>query len=504
MDVLLDMRDIEKSYGSVPVLKKVNFTLRRGEVHALVGENGAGKSTLIKILMGIEPKNGGAVLLDGQELRLTSPHEAAQHGIAAIFQELSLVPTLSVAENVFLCKEPTRGMLTDRKRMREETRRILDRYGIDLDPDEKIGNLSMARRQIAEAVKAIAITPKLLIMDEPTSTLSKAEADALFQIIDQLRTEGTSIIYISHRMDEIFRLADRITVLRDGLSVLTDEIANLDFDKVVTAMVGREISHNDYSSRRRHDFSGEPVVLDVRNLGDGKRFSGINFQLHRGEILGFAGLVGSGRTELMHLLFGIERFRSGQVLLDGAELKNLTVDRAIARGIAMVPESRQLQGIVAIHSIEDNIALAVLDRISDHGVENRKKKSELARRFIGELRIKTESERKKLNQLSGGNQQKVVIAKWLATEPKVLILDEPTAGIDVQAKDEVHRLMRRLVEQGISIILVSSEMPELLNNSDRIVVMNDYRIIAEYQEATQEEIMGTIMRDKANRRKEVG
>ena len=483
------MRDIEKSYGSVPVLKKVNFTLRRGEVHALVGENGAGKSTLIKILMGIEPKNGGTVVLEGRELKLSSPHDAAQNGIAAIFQELSLVPTLTVAENVFLCKE---------------TQRILDRYGIDLNPDEKVAKLSMARRQIAEAVKAIAITPKLLVMDEPTSTLSKAEADALFQIIGQLREEGTSIIYISHRMDEIFRLADRITVLRDGVSVLTDEIANLDFDKVVTAMVGREISHDDYAARRHRDFSDAPVVLDVRGLGDGKRFSDVSFRLRRGEILGFAGLVGSGRTELMQLLFGIERFKTGQVLLEGEELKSLTVDRAIARGIAMVPESRQLQGIVAIHSIEDNIALAVLDRISDHGVENRKKKSALARRFIDELRIKTESERKKLSQLSGGNQQKVVIAKWLTAEPKVLILDEPTAGIDVQAKDEVHHLIRSLSEQGISILLVSSEMPELLNNSDRIVVMNDFRIIAEYQEATQEEIMSTIMRDKANRRKEVG
>ena len=499
------MRDIEKSYGSVPVLKKVNFTLRRGEVHALVGENGAGKSTLIKILMGIVPKNGGTVVLDGRELKLSSPHEAAQNGIAAIFQELSLVPTLTVAENVFLCKEPTRGgLLTDRRRMREETQRILDRYGIDLNPDEKVAKLSMARRQIAEAVKAIAITPKLLVMDEPTSTLSKAEADALFQIIGRLREEGTSIIYISHRMDEIFRLADRITVLRDGVSVLTDEIANLDFDKVVTAMVGREISHDDYAARRHRDFSDAPVVLDVRGLGDGKRFSDVSFRLRRGEILGFAGLVGSGRTELMQLLFGIERFKTGQVLLEGEELKNLTVNRAIARGIAMVPESRQLQGIVAIHSIEDNIALAVLDRISDHGVENRKKKSALARRFIDELRIKTESEHKKLSQLSGGNQQKVVIAKWLAAEPKVLILDEPTAGIDVQAKDEVHHLIRSLSEQGISILLVSSEMPELLNNSDRIVVMNDFRIIAEYQEATQEEIMSTIMRDKANRRKEVG
>lgn len=503
--VLLEMREIEKSYGSISVLKKVNFTLRRGEVHALVGENGAGKSTLIKILMGIVPQNGGSIFLDGKEVEIKSPHEAAANGIAAVFQELSQVPTLTVAENVFLGKELLQGRLkTDRRKMMLETQRILDEYGISLNPGERVGNLSMARRQIAEIVKAIAIAPKILIMDEPTSTLSKAEADALFEIIARLKSQGTSIVYISHRMDEVFRIADRITILRDGCFVAEESTENATFDSIVSQMVGREIKHDDYAKRRGKDFTKEKVVLDVRGLRDTVRFSDISFQLHQGEILGFAGLVGSGRTELMYHLFGIDHFKQGEIILDGERLTGITVPKAIEKGIAMVPESRHLQGIVESHSIEDNIALTVLKQLTRRGSVDRGAKAKLAKDMIGRLRIKTESERKRLGQLSGGNQQKVVIAKWLATKPKILILDEPTAGIDVQAKDEVHKLMRSLAEQGISIILVSSEMPELLNNSDRIIVMNDFRIIAEYQETTQEEIMSAIMRDKAGGKKEVG
>lgn len=499
-EILLEMRDIEKSYGSVPVLKKVNFVLRRGEVHALVGENGAGKSTLIKILMGIVPKNGGHILLNGKEVEIKSPHEAAENGISAVFQELSQVPTLTVSENVFLGKELRKGgLMMDRRKMEFETSRILERYHIDLNPREKVANLSMARRQIAETVKAIAITPKILIMDEPTSTLSKAEADSLFHIMNQLKAEGTSIVYISHRMDEIFRMADRVTVLRDGHFVTEDEIGSLTFDRVVSAMVGREIKQDDYAKKRNRNFTTEKTILDVRGLGDGKQFHDISFQLHQGEILGFAGLVGSGRTELMYLLFGITPFKQGEIIVDGESLSKITVPQAIRKGMAMVPESRHLQGIIEMHSIEDNIALTVLDKLTHRGVESRKEKAKLARDMIGRLRIKTESERKKLSQLSGGNQQKVAIAKWLAADPKILILDEPTAGIDVQAKDEIHKLIRSLAEQGISIILVSSEMPELLNNSDRVIVMNDFRIIAEYQETTQEEIMSTIMRDKVSR-----
>lgn len=346
-DVLLEMREIEKSYGTVPVLKKVNFMLRKGEIHALVGENGAGKSTLIKILMGIVPKNGGEIFLEGERLEVKSPHEAAENGIAAVFQELSQVPTLTVAENVFLGKEPLKGRaMMDRMKMRQETQKILDQYHIDLDPAEKVSNLSMARRQIAETAKAIAITPKILIMDEPTSTLSKAEADALFEIMARLKEEGTSIIYISHRMDEIFRMADRVTVLRDGCFVVEEEIKNLTFDRVVSYMVGREISQEAYETHRDRDFSGGEVILDVRGLGDGVRFHNVSFQLHRGEILGFAGLVGSGRTELMYLLFGITPIKQGEIILEGEHISKLTVPQAIERGLAMVPESRLLQGII--------------------------------------------------------------------------------------------------------------------------------------------------------------
>ena len=488
---------LNKTYPGVKALVNASFDLKKGEVHALIGENGAGKSTMIKVLMGIVNKDRGTIIFEKEPVDIKNAREANSLGINAVFQELSLIPTLSVAENIFISREITKAnIFLNRKAMEKKARDLLKRYKIDIDPRCLIADLSIAKRQLVEIMKATATEPKILILDEPTSSLTEGEAETLFALIEDLKKEGTGIIYITHRMNEIFKIADRATILRDGANVAELDVANLTMDKVVKHMVGREIELYDLESKRKFKPDKDKPILEVQNLSQKNGFSNISLKLYRGEILGIAGLVGSGRTELMQAVFGIERYDSGKIFIEGKPVYIKSVKDALRHKMVMIPESRHQQGLILIHSVADNITLTVLKKLSSWGFLNKKKIARFADEKVGELSIKTDTRNKIVNFLSGGNQQKVVIAKCLSVEPKILIVDELTRGIDVHSKTEIHKIMRSLSEQGISIILISSEMPELLAHSDRILVMNDNRIIAELQDTDQEEIMSIIMKDK--------
>lgn len=498
-NTLLEMNHIGKTFPGVKALNNVRFSLKSGEVHALVGENGAGKSTLIKILMGIESKDCGEILIHGHPINIRNPQHAGQNGISAVFQELSQIPYLTVAENVFLNRECTYGKTIIRKsRIVEETNKIIRKYNIELDAEAPLYLLSTAQRQLAEIVKAIAFKPDILIMDEPTSSLTHSESEILFSIIEDFKKSGSGIIYISHRMNEIFKLADRITILRDGCFISENCKEELDIDKIVKLMVGRDVE-----LYKKEKVSVDSLVSDiqvpameVKNLCKHNKFSNVSFTLKKGEILGVAGLVGSGRTELMNILFGVDKADSGQIIVDGKPIKISSVKDALQNGIAMIPENRHMQGLVLLHSIEQNLSLSVINKFSKCGFLNHKAIERFVAEKVIQYNIKTESGKKAVNSLSGGNQQKVVIAKWLCTNPKILIVDEPTVGIDVHSKAEIHRLIRSLAEKGLSVIMVSSEMTELLAHSDRIIIMNNNRIVGILTDADQEKIMSMIMKDK--------
>ena len=499
---VLNMNGIRICFGGVKALKGVDFSLHKGEVHALCGENGAGKSTLIKALMGINRLDAGEILMDGQPVAIKNPIDAAAKGITAVFQDLSQIPTLTVAENIFLTKEYCKGAgIMDRQKMVEETQKILDEYGIDLDPRAEVATLSTAKRQMCEITKAIASQPKITIFDEPTSSLTTVETEILFRIIEKLKAAGTSIIYITHRMNEIYRCADRITVLRDGVNVATAPANQMSLDDVVRHMVGRQVDLFNAKLLEKKDYSQARELLRVEHLS-GNGIQDASFHLKEGEVLGFAGLVGSGRSELMQMLFGLARPTGGTISIEGKSYARLNCRTAIASGLAMIPEDRRQQGLVWMHDIENNMILPDLETYSIRSVVNRKKVTEVSDRMIGRLNIKAESSKMIVNLLSGGNAQKVVLAKWLARNPRILILDEPTAGIDVQSKSEIHKLIRELAESGVGIILISSDMTELLNNSTRVLVMSDGQIIGEGEDLTQEEIMGTIMKFKSSARQE--
>ena len=491
---VLDMRKIVKSFGEITVLNGVDFRLKKGEIHALIGENGAGKSTLIKGLIGVHAFDSGEILLEGKPVCFRDANEALRSGISVVFQELSQIDSLTVAENIFLADKTRSLAILNRKELYLRAEEILREYNIDIDPRAYVEQLIIAKRQLLEIVKAVYIKPRILVLDEPTSSLTQAETEILFRILADLKRNGTSIIYITHRMNEVFQLADTITILRDGHSVCQAPVSELDFDTVVKHMAGREVTLFN-ADRTGHNPKSEETVLEVRNLCRKGEFENISFQLKRGEVLGFAGLVGSGRTELMQLLFGIRKITGGDVLLEGKSIKNKSTAEIIRSGMAM--ESRHMQGLFLIHSVESNIGITTLPKLCNGVTLSKKRITELARDMIKKLNISTSSPQKTISLLSGGNQQKVVLAKWLATHPKVLILDEPTTGIDVQSKSEIHKLIAQLAAAGTSIILISSEMSELLNNSDRIIILNDNRLIGQVgNQSTQEEILNMILKDK--------
>jgi ribose transport system ATP-binding protein len=492
----LEMRAISKTFPGVKALDGVNLQIRQGEVLALAGENGAGKSTLMKILTGVyAPDPGGKILVEGNEIEMRDGNHARALGIGIIYQELSVVENLSVAENLFLAREPlNRVGLLDRPRMEREAKAMLETIELDVDPSTRVSELSVGQQQMVEIAKALAHQSKVIIMDEPTASLSHHETRTLLQLIKRLRERDIAVVYISHRLEEIFELADHVTVLRDGRTVDTSPIAEVTRDSLVRMMVDRELSDLYPGSASSHA-TGVPV-LEVRDLslratkGAEARIRDIDFTLHRGEILGVAGLVGSGRTEIMEMIFGI-RPCTGSIAVDGKSVSIRNPHDAIEHGIGFVTEDRKAQGLVLGMNVRENFSLTHLKRYSPFQFLQRAKEDESCKQFVRSLGIKTPGTEQKVVNLSGGNQQKIVIAKWVARNPKVLIVDEPTRGIDIGAKAEVHALLARLASQGIGIIVISSDLLEVLAVSDRILIVREGRLNGEMTraEATQERVM---------------
>jgi ribose transport system ATP-binding protein len=478
--------NLTKEYPGVVALKGVSLELRSGEVHAIVGENGAGKSTLIKSLAGAIEPSGGSITVDGEQFDKLTPTLARRLGIAVIYQEFTLVPNLSAVDNVFLGEYPTRGPVLNRKVMDERATELFARLGVRIPPRKLVSSLTTGFQQIVEMAKALSRDARLLIMDEPSAPLTATEVEAMYSVIDALKKEGMTIVYISHRMDEVFRLADRISVLRDGSLVTTLDIAHTSRKDTIQHMVGRELSEN-YPAR---DFEPGEVSLVVDDL-TGNGVANISFQARRGEILGFAGLIGAGRTELMEVLFGAKEVESGRVLLHGKDVLSRSPIEAIRHGIALVPEDRKRHGLVLDFSIRNNITLPLIKRMSKMTVMPTRQESRLADEYMTKLRIKAPSPAEKVENLSGGNQQKVVLGKWLATNPEVLIFDEPTRGIDIGARHEIYTLINDLARDGRTILMVSSDMEELIGMSDRIIVLCEGRQQGELlkHQITQESIM---------------
>jgi ribose transport system ATP-binding protein len=473
---ILEVRQVTKSFPGVRALKGVNLTIYPGEIHALVGENGAGKSTLMKILAGAQRPDGGEILLNGVPVHLVTPHEARAAGIGIIYQELTVAPNLTVSENVFLGSERRRmGFLKDSAEMTRKTQDVLDRLGASFKAGQRASTLSIAEQQQVEIARALFYNSRILVMDEPTTALTDRETDRLFAIVKQLRSEGMAIIYISHRMAEIYELSDRLTVFRDGEYV--GELLRSEFssERVIEMMVGRRLE----DFYKRHSHSVGEIVLDVRNMSDGKRVKNASFQLRRGEVLGLAGLVGAGRTELARLIFGADKRKTGELYLNGKKTEVHSPLDAVRAGIGYVPEDRKLQGVFLQMSSRDNIAMNIFGKYSNAGVVDFQKVNERANGEVKALRVRTASLASKAIGLSGGNQQKLLLARWLEIDPTVLILDEPTRGVDIGSKMEIYEIVQQLVEKGMSVLFISSELPEVVGVCDRVLVMREGVITGE-------------------------
>jgi ABC-type sugar transport system ATPase subunit len=493
--VELKAHSLVKRYPGVLALNGVSITVRGGEVHAVAGENGAGKSTLMKVLSGALRPDAGTLGIDGRSVRFDTPHDAQAAGIRMIHQELSLVPELSVAENIFLGVEPRRRGVVDRERQTREARIVLDRLGqTQLDPGARVGDLSLATRQMTEIAKAVAARARVLIMDEPTAILAQAETDVLFRVIGQLRDEGVAVVYISHRLDEIFRVAIRITVLRDGELVTTAPLAELSRPDIVRLMVGRELA-----TGYPHG-SGVPgaEALRLERVSSGP-VRDASLAIHAGEIVGLVGLIGAGRTELAHAIFGAAPLLGGRMLLDGAPFAPRTPRDAISAGVALLPEDRKRQGLVLMGAIRENVSLPSLPAVSPRGVVNRAQERAGVAKWIDALGVRTPSLDRPAQQLSGGNQQKVVLARWMLRHSRVLLFDEPTRGIDVGAKAEIYALMRRLADEGAAILMISSDLPEALGMADRLIAMRQGRVVGELTraEATPDRVAALILGESA-------
>jgi ribose transport system ATP-binding protein len=500
---ILEVRKISKSFPGVRALNNVDLRIWPGEVHALMGENGAGKSTLMKILSGAYRPDSGQILIDGKAVHFRTPHDARTAGIGIIYQELTVTPNLTVSGNVFLGSELKRfGFMKDAASMDRKTQEVLHRLGARFDASDRAANLQVAEQQQVEIARALFHKSRVLVMDEPTAALSDRETIRLFEIVRQLRSEGLAIIYISHRMAEVYELADRLSVLRDGEYVGELKRAEFSADKVIEMMVGRRVEEFYEHSNR----TAGSVVLDVRNMGDGKRVKYASFQLRQGEVVGLAGLVGAGRTELARLVFGADKRKSGEVFLNGGKLRINRPQDAIRSGIGYVPEDRKLQGVFLQMSSAANITMNIIGRYAAGGVLNFAKLKERAKAEIEGLRVRTASLASAAGGLSGGNQQKLLLARWLEINPKVLLLDEPTRGVDVGAKAEIYALIQRLVEKGMAVLFISSELPEIVGVCDRVLVMREGEISGELGgdtgiEITQQNIMKLatdVARSKTN------
>ena len=485
-DTVLDMQGVSKAFPGVRALSDVSFDVRRGEVHALLGENGAGKSTLMKILAGVYQRDTGRILINGQEVHISTPSEALDLGVVTIYQETNLAPEMTVAENILMGRWPARFGWIGERAMFREAQTVLDRLGTTFDARTRVKTLSPAQRQMTEIARAMSMDARIIILDEPSASLTDREVDVLMNVLRQLREQGVAIIYITHRLEEVFAIADRATVLRDGQVVTTQAVQDLTMDKLVSQMVGREIT----DMYPDHVRGPGAVVLDVQNLS-GRAFSNVSFALREAEIVGMFGLVGSGRTDVARAIFGADKITGGAMTLGGRPLRVHSPQEAIRAGIALAPEDRKTQGLVLDMPVRANITLQVLRRVASWVFMRYGREKVLAERYKQDMTIRTPSIETMARSLSGGNQQKVVVAKCLAANPRVLILDEPTRGIDVAGKSEVHKLVSQLADMGVGILIISSELPEILGMSDRILVMHEGRLMGDVPaaDATEESII---------------
>jgi len=487
-NILLQMEHIRKEFPGVVALKDVSLELHAGEVHALLGENGAGKSTLIKVLGGIYAAEKGSIRINGNPVTIATVQDAQKNGIAVIHQELVLVPHMTVAENIFLGREPvTKSGTVNFRKMNAGAKEILDSFELNIHPDWEVSRLTIADQQMVEIIKALSFNSRILVMDEPTSSLSEKDVGFLFETIRKLKKSGVGIIYISHRMSELKEITDRITVIRDGEYIGTRETSAASNDELISMMVGRKLT-NYYT---RHYGNPTETILEVRGMSDGKLLKDVSFELKKGEILGFAGLVGAGRSELMKCIFGIDRFAAGEVIIDGKKANIQNPEDAMALGIAFVPESRKIEALFPVMSVMYNITIKTLKEFIRGIFVNHDREIAITKEYVDSIDIKTPTYAQLVGNLSGGNQQKVVIGRWLATKPRILILDEPTKGVDVGAKAEIYAMMNGLAKQGVAIIMISSELPEVINMSDRVIVMSNGVITAllPREELSQERIM---------------
>ncbi len=487
--VLLKLDSVSKEFPGVKALSNVSFELRAGEVHAVCGENGAGKSTLMKIVSGVYQPDGGTIRYRDQPVRFASTLESEAAGIAIIHQELNLVPHLSVAENIYLAREPKRGFFVDRRKLKKDAQRCLDRLGVKIDPSAQVLNLSVAQCQMVEIAKALSLNASVLIMDEPTSSLTEQETQLLFKVIRELKAQGTGIVYISHRLDEMAEIVDRVTILRDGRYVWTKNFDAVTVDEIVAGMVGRSLDEKFPEPTRKPT---EEVIFSVAGLTRNGVFENIGFELKRGEILGFAGLMGAGRTEVARAIFGADPHDAGTIVLEGETLSISSPRDAIEAGIAYLSEDRKAQGLAVKMPVDANLTLANMEAVSSaYGVIDFERQRLASQRYVDLLNIKTPGLAQPVRLLSGGNQQKIIIGKWLFREPRIMFFDEPTRGIDVGAKFAIYQIMDELAARGIGIVLISSELPEILGLSDRVAVFHEGRITAVLNTAatSQEEIM---------------
>ena len=497
-NIIVDMKGIQKRFPGVQALSNAMIELKRGEVHGLVGENGAGKSTLMKILCGIYERDHGSIRIKGAEVQFKTPRDALDSGISMIHQELNLMSHLTVADNIFIGREPRKGFLLDKKKKISDTQVLLDSLNLDIDPKTDIRHLTVAKQQMVEIAKALSFNADVLVMDEPTAALTNSEIEDLFRFIRDLKKKGVGIVYITHRLEELKEITDKITVMRDGSYVNTVETRTIEMDEIIKMMVGRTV----YEKPKTHSMVPDdaPVVMKVENLTS-KDVKDVSFSLKRGEILGFAGLMGAGRTETARLIYGADPKESGKILLNGEEVTINSPEEAVSNRIGYLSEDRKQFGLAVGLSVADNIIMANMEEVSSAGIINMQRIKNQSTKYIRDIQIKTPSINQLVRNLSGGNQQKVVIAKWLFKDCEILIFDEPTRGIDVGAKSEIYKLMNDLVKEGKSIIMISSEMNELLRMSDRIVVMCEGNVTGEVniEEASQEKIMMLATARRGNR-----
>lgn len=495
-DIVLGVENLTKMYGNFKALDDVTISFRKGSIHALVGENGAGKSTLVKCVCGATMVTAGKIYIDGKQQKIVDPFSAFEAGVATMYQEFNLLPDLTIVENLFIGRQDVyRGGWLKKKAMEERAKELLARIGLNLSPQEPVRNLSTAQKQMLEILKGIAFNSKLIFMDEPSALLTETEVQALFNVIRRLSQNGITVIYISHRLEEIFHIADTVSVLKDGKHVITAPITEFaGKDAVIKHMIGRDMDKNYFAVDESRQPDRNTEVLRVEHLKN-NHVNDVSFSLYKGEILGLAGLVGAGRTEIIRAIFGADKLESGNIFVDGQQVKINNPADAIRNGIGLIPEERALQGIILSHSIRLNISMGIMDRIFTRGFLNERLQTRLVNEYVEKLNVKLRNIDVAASSLSGGNQQKAIVAKWMATRLRILFMDEPTRGIDVGAKSEIYQILAGLASAGISIIVVSSEMPEIINICDRTMVISDHRIVNEFtrNEVTEEKIMASAL-----------